>query len=103
MYYVKIIDTRGNEITDNGTADDDDTIIYYDPVGDASDTYDAPPEIPDKNSADYESIYNLEYDNSVIIPIPSIVDHYCLISGVENNHNNKHNPEAEPPELASDL
>ena len=73
---------RGNVITDNDTAKNDDTDRYYDPSNDASRTSDTPPDTPDNNISDNESIFNLDDKNAAIIINPVGVDHHGLISGL---------------------
>ena len=80
----EITDRRGNIITDNDTTNDDydETDGNYDPVNDASDSSDTPPDTHNAKRTDDDYISDLDDDNVTIILNPYVVDLYGPISGV---------------------
>ena len=65
-YGFEITYKRGNKITNYDTTDDYGTGINYDPINNASDTSDTPPDKPDNNITYDYSIYDLENDYAAI-------------------------------------
>ena len=99
FYYpagFEITDSQCKEITDDYTANDNDTKSKYDHSNDSYNISDPPPDTPKDSIIHDYSIADLYNENASIIINPVIVDHHVPIAGVETNHDNQNEPEPEP-------